>query len=102
MNKFLLIIDKLFSHEDNAGKHRYIVNDGCRSPEKILSKRKYIKEFDPSVEDIDNEHSLVINVRDSALEKFRNKNFDFDRSTTQIIYDDKFISGINGYIFIIR
>ena len=83
--------------------YRYIISDGNRTPERILSKRKYLKEFNPSIEKIDNVDSLVLNLStESKLVKLRNRNFDYDQSITQVINDSKFIKGINGYIYLIR
>ena len=102
MNKIKRFLKKLFKPTP-VNKYRFIVTDGRRSPEMIMITRKYLKDFNPSVEKINGEISLILNIhRESMLEKIKNKNFEFDHSTTQVIYDNKYIQGINGFIYIIR
>lgn len=102
MNKIKRFLKKLFKPTP-VNKYRFIVTDGRRSPEMIMVTRKYLKDFNPSVEKINGEITLILNIhRESMLEKIKNKNFEFDHSTTQVIYDAKYIQGINGFIYIIR
>ena len=102
MNKIKRFLKKLFKPTP-VNKYRFIVTDGRRSPEMIMVTRKYLKDFNPSVEKINGEITLILNIRrESMLEKIKNKNFEFDHSTTQVIYDTKYIQGINGFIYIIR
>lgn len=102
MKRLKEIFKDLFRPNEKP-KYRFIIVDGRRSPEMILLKRRYINDFHPSVEKIDNSNTLIVNLNwESTVERLKEKNFEYDHSTTQVIYDDNYIDGINGIIHIIR
>lgn len=75
-----------------------MICDDNMAPGEILLDKEYLRKYNPTIELIDDTKSLILNLRsDDQIRSLCNSGFK-NGDSIQVIIDNAFINGINGFV----
>lgn len=92
-------IDSILFRKGTDTNYKLMICDDNKTPGEILLDNAYLRKFNPSIESINNNKSLILNLRsEDQIAKLCDYGSKYN-NIIQVIKDNSFINGIDGFVY---